>query len=72
MIQVVLVLPMILNGLFLSLYVSPRLLYREAEGLAEETLPIALQQKIAGSLLLSDGLWWTQVVLFVYVVSHLV
>ncbi|MHB1316691.1 MAG: hypothetical protein ACYCZW_02430 [Minisyncoccota bacterium] len=49
---------LILNGLFLSLYVSPFLLKREHEGKQAELLPTSLQNKIIVSLIISDIGWW--------------
>lgn len=49
---------LILNGLFLSLHVSPFLLAQEREGRQAELLPRSLQQKITVSLILSDIGWW--------------
>ncbi len=49
---------LILNGLFLSFYVSPFLLAREREGRQKELLPKHLQGKIVVSLILSDAGWW--------------
>jgi hypothetical protein len=49
---------LIVNGLFLSCYVSPILLKREHEGRQGEILPASLQNKILVSLLVSDIGWW--------------
>lgn len=49
---------LILNGLFLSFYVSPFLLKMEREGRAGELLPQTLQNKIMLSLIISDIGWW--------------
>jgi hypothetical protein len=49
---------LILNGLFLSFYVSPFLLAREREGRQAELLPDSLQQKIIVSFIISDVGWW--------------
>ncbi len=49
---------LILNGLFLSFYISPFLLKRENEGRQAEVLPKSLQDKIVVSLLISDIGWW--------------
>lgn len=56
---------LILNGLFLSLYVSPLLLRREQEGKQTELLPKTLQNKITVSLIISDLGWWGGLVLLV-------
>jgi hypothetical protein len=60
---------LIVNGLFLSFYVSPFLLAREREGKQAELLPTSLQNKIIVSLILSDLGWWGSLML---VVSYLV
>ncbi len=57
---------LILNGVFLSFYVSPFLLKREAEGKQAELLPKSLQNKIIVSLIISDILWWGGLLLLVY------
>ena len=57
---------LILNGLFLSFYVSPFLLKREREGRQKELLPASLQKKIVVSLVLSDIGWWSGLALLVW------
>ncbi len=64
-IHLVAVLLLVLNGLFLSFYVSPYLLKMENESRQEELLPQSFQNKIAVSLVISDVLWWGTVVLLV-------
>ncbi len=62
---------LILNGLFLSFYVSPFLLAREREGRQAELLPTSLQNKIIVSLIISDIGWWGGLALLVlYIVSY--
>jgi hypothetical protein len=56
---------LILNGVFLSFYVSPYLLKREKEGKANELLPQSLQNKIMVSLIFSDLGWWGGLALIV-------
>lgn len=61
---------LILNGLFLSFYVSPFLLSRENEGRQTELLPTSLQNKIIVSLVVSDIGWWTGLfLLVVYIID---
>lgn len=60
---------LILNGLFLSFYVSPFLLKREQEGRQAELLPQSLQKKIIVSLILSDIGWWGGLFLLVWYIS---
>jgi hypothetical protein len=57
---------LVLNGLFLSFYVSPFLLRREREGKGKELLPNSLQLKIAVSFVISFMGWWGEVFLFVW------
>jgi len=57
---------LILNGIFLSFYVSPFLLKREREGKQKELLPDSLQKKIMVSLIVSDIGWWGGLLLLVY------
>lgn len=60
---------LILNGIFLSFYVSPILLQRENEGRQAEILPKSLQNKILISLLISDFGWWGGLVMLVWYIS---
>lgn len=62
----IIALVLILNGIFLSFYVSPFLLKREKEGKQSELLPKSLQTKIAISLIFSDLGWWGGLVLLVW------
>lgn len=61
---------LIINGLFLSLYVSPFLLKREREGRQAELLPSSLQKKIIVSLLLSDLAWWGGLALLIWYITQ--
>ena len=62
---------LILNGLFLSFWVSPRLISREKEGRARELLPASWQYKITASLIVSDLGWWGGLFLLtLYLVSR--
>src|SRR3989344_5520815 len=56
---------MVLNGLFLSFYVSPILLKKEKEGKEKELLSVSLQTKITISFLISIIGWWSSVALLV-------
>ncbi|MBS3910015.1 MAG: hypothetical protein KGZ93_10420 [Actinobacteria bacterium] len=64
--QLIVAIPLVLNGAFLSFYISPRLLAREREGSAQELLPSSMQAKIALSFVLSFLGWWTEVFLLAY------
>lgn len=64
-IHMVLAVILVLNGVFLSFYVSPLLLVREVEGKSEELLPKRLQHKIIISFLISFTGWWSAVYLLV-------
>lgn len=57
---------LVLNGLFLSFYVSPFLLKMEAEGRVNELLPQTLQNKIMVSLIISDIGWWSSLAMLVW------
>lgn len=64
--QSIIVAFLVLNGLFLSFYVSPFLLTRESQGKQAELLPNLLQKKIISSLVLSDLGWWGGLALLVW------
>lgn len=66
MCHVIIAVVLILNGLFLSFYVSPFLLKMEAEGKAGELLPQTLQNKIVASLIISDIGWWGGLAMLVW------
>lgn len=61
---------LIVNGLFLSFYVSPFLLKRERENKQRELLPAALQKQLIVSLVFSEIGWWGSLVLFVSYISQ--
>jgi len=66
LIHAILAIMLIVNGTFLSFYVSPLLLKREKEGKAREILPDDLQKKIAASFVVSIIGWWGSLFLFVW------
>lgn len=68
--QALILIPLILNGMFLTFYVSPHLLKMEKEGRAEELLPGALQAKIAVSFLVSIIGWWSELFLLVWYIIY--
>lgn len=61
---------MILNGIFLSFYVSPFLLRRESEGKSGELLPKSWQNKITISFIVSFILWWSNLALLVWFITY--
>ncbi len=61
--QAVLLVILIINGLFLTFYVSPRLLQREKDGDIAKILPDSIQSKIFLSFIISFLGWWTIVFL---------
>lgn len=62
---------LILNGIFLSFYVSPYLIAQERAGKQTKLLPRSLQSKIIISLVISDLGWWGGLLLLVsYVTSR--
>lgn len=56
---------LILNGLFLTFWVSPRLLKREKDGRDKELLPNSWQTAIAGSFIVSFTGWWGSLYLLI-------
>jgi len=56
---------LILNGSFLSFYVSPYLLKLEKEGKGRDLLSKSLQIKIGASMIVSFVCWWSSVILLV-------
>ncbi len=63
---------LVINGLFLSFYVSPYLLKREREGRERELLPDRLQKLITLSFVVSFAGWWGSLGLLVYYLIHYV
>ena len=62
---------LILNGLFLTFYISPYLLKKEKEGRSREILPFELQLYISISFIISFMGWWSSVFLLVwYLFNH--
>lgn len=57
---------LIINGLFLSFYVSPYLLKKEKEGKSKELLPKKLQFFITISFIISFIFWWSMLLSLVY------
>ena len=57
---------MILNGSYLSFYISPQLLKKEIEGRVTELLSSDLQKKITMSFLVSFISWWGLLLLTIY------
>ena len=64
--QALIALVLILNGVFLSFSVSPFLLQREREGRASELLPPEWHKKISIAFILSFAGWWGALLLTVY------
>lgn len=64
--QAVLILILILNGLYLTFSVSPKLLKKELNEAEIEPLDIGLRNRIAVSFLISFVCWWTTLFLFVW------
>ena len=62
-IQLVIAIILVVNGCFLSFWLSPRLLKREKEGRDKEILPLSWQKAITGSFLISFFGWWTEIFL---------
>ncbi len=64
--QAVMMVILLLNGLFLSFVISPKLLTLEKEGKADEPLPLKLRNIIAVSFMFSFLCWWGNVILLVW------
>lgn len=58
--------PLVLNGIFLTFVVSPLLLKKEQDGMAEEILPSDIQLKIKVSFVVSVLGWWSSLFLYIY------
>lgn len=65
LLQFLIAMVLIVNGLFLSFWVSPRLIEREREGHADELLPASWQHAIMLSFIISFLGWWSNVLLLV-------
>ena len=62
---------LILNGSFLSFYISPQLLKREKEGRSGELLPFKTQSRILISFIISFVSWWISFGFFIwYILNH--
>jgi hypothetical protein len=62
---------LIINGVFLSFYISPTLLQRERDGLSQEPLPQSIQMYILPSFIVSFIGWWSSVFLLSwYLINH--
>lgn len=61
---------LILNGIFLSFYISPILLDREKKGKQKEILPQSLQNQIFISFIFSFLGWWGSLLLFIKLISN--
>lgn len=64
--RLLIIIPLVLNGIFLSFKVSPYLLNREKEGRSSDLLPNSWQVKITLSFIVSFIGWWTEVALLVW------
>lgn len=62
---------LVMNGVFLSFYVSPFLLKQELEGKQKELLPTSLQNKIVASFIISDIGWWGGLFLLVLYITKI-
>lgn len=56
---------LVLNGSFLSFYISPLLIETEKEGKAAELLPFNLQHVIIGSFIISFVGWWLSLLMLI-------
>jgi hypothetical protein len=65
-VQAIIAVLLVLNGIFLSFWVSPFLLEREKAGRASEILPDAWQQAITLAFIISFAGWWGELFLTVW------
>ena len=65
-VKIIIITALIVNGSFLTFFVSPFLLKKEAQGKEEQLLPDNLKFKITLSFLLSISLWWSLFLITVY------
>ena len=65
-VQSIIAVLLVLNGLFLSFWVSPFLIAREKEGRASELLPDSLQKGITIAFIISFFGWWGELFLTVW------
>ncbi len=65
-IQLFMILILVINGAFLSFYISPYLLKKEKEKRSGELLPRKIQKYITISFIVSFTTWWSFVFLFVW------
>jgi len=64
--KIIFIIVLILNGLFLSFYVSPYLIRQEKLGKSDKILPFQLQLKITVSFLISVIFWWSLFAINIY------
>lgn len=57
---------LVLNGIYLSFVISPRLIQRETQGRSQELLPESWKKKITISLIISDIFWWGNLALLCF------
>lgn len=69
-IQAVIAVVLVLNGAWLTFWLSPRLLQREKEGKDQELLPSTWQHAITVSFLVSVSGWWSEVAMFAWYLSQ--
>jgi hypothetical protein len=64
--QLLIFIPLTLNGIWLTTKVSPYLIKRELLGKSAELLPKKLQSKITISFIISIATWWSEVILLTW------
>lgn len=70
-IQIISIIVMILNGCFLTFYISPALLKQEKEGKSTQLLSNSMQLKITFSFILSFLSWWGNLFAVAYYITKL-
>lgn len=61
---------MVLNGIFLSFKISPLLIMREKNNQSKEILPSPIQRQIMLSFIISFVTWWSNLLLFTYIITQ--
>lgn len=61
---------LILNGCFLSFYISPYLLKQERDGRSTDILPKYIQRLLIVSFIISFVLWWSSLYFFIVYIAQ--
>ena len=69
-VHLALLVAMVINGLWLTFWISPRLLERERQGRAKELLPKSWKVGVTLSFFISIITWWTALALAVRLIAE--